>query len=271
MMPRPLFERPRSLSPSVRRRLLRCRDVLLFLDFDGTLAPLQKTPEMATILPETHALLRLLSGRPNVTVWLVTGRSEADIRRKVRVGNLGWISNHGFTISMGRSHWDHQAAREQHALLDEIGERLTQALLSVQGVLIENKGYTLTVHYRNTPQRSVLLVKETTRRLVRDFDANVRITTGKKVLEIRPDVEWDKGCAVDRVLKSLRRRKKSFVVYAGDDRTDEDAFRRLRGRAMTVRVGGRTPSAAAYRVRDPKQVAELLGEIEAATRNGAER
>jgi trehalose 6-phosphate phosphatase len=271
MIPRPLFERSRSLSASVQRRLLRCSNILLFLDFDGTLAPLQTTPEMAEIPSETNALLQLLSGRSNIMVWLVTGRSEADIRRKVRVRNLGWISNHGFTISAGRSHWIHKAAREQSALLDNIAQRLRRALASVQGVLIENKRYTLTVHYRNARLRSVLLVKETTRRLVCDYGTNVRITTGKKVLEIRPDVEWNKGCAVDRVLKSLRRRKETFVVYAGDDRTDEDAFRRLRGRAVTVRVGGRIPSAAAYRVRDPKQIADFLRTIEAATRKGAAR
>lgn len=268
MKPRPLFDQRQTLTKPVMSTLGRCKNIILFLDFDGTLAPIRKTPSLATLPFGTRALLRRLSNRPNIIVGLVTGRSEADIKEKVRIRNVFWIANHGFEISMGRTHWVHPTAEEARPVLSEIARKLKRALSPVQGVLIENKRYTLTVHYRNVRNQSVGLVKETTRHLLRPYAGDIRITRGKKVFEVRPDAPWNKGSAVERVLKCLRPDKTSLVVYIGDDRTDEDAFKLLHGSTVTVLVGRRTQSAARYRVSSPRAVAEFLKIIDATTRKG---
>jgi trehalose 6-phosphate phosphatase len=265
MTPRPLFDRRRTMLKQVRTLLARSRRIILFLDFDGTLVPIQKTPLLATLPTGTRALLRKLSNHPNIVVALVTGRSQADIQAKVRLRNVFWIANHGFEISMRRSHWVHPTAKEARLVLGQIARKLKRALARVQGLLIENKRYSLTVHYRNVLGPSVGFVKGTTRRLLRPYQGNLRITTGKKVLEVRPDAPWNKGHAVEHVLRRLRPDKTTLVVYAGDDSTDEDAFKHLRGRALTILVGRRTVSHASYRVPSPKAVALVLEMIPAAT------
>jgi trehalose-phosphatase len=271
MKPRPLFDQRRTLTKPVKSTLGRCKNIILFLDFDGTLAPIRKTPSLATLPSVTRALLRRLSNRPNIIVGLVTGRSEADIKAKVRLRKMFWIANHGFEISMGRSHWVHPTADEARPVLSEIARKLNREFSSVQGVLIENKRYTLTVHYRNVRKQSVGLVRETTRRLLRPYEGELRITRGKKVFEVRPNAPWNKGHAIEHALEYLRPDKTSLVIYIGDDRTDEDAFKLLHGRALTVQVGRRTQSTARYRVRSPRAVAEFLKIIEGTTRTGEGR
>jgi len=271
MKPRPLFDQRQSLLKPVMDRFARIRKIILFLDFDGTLAPIRKTPSLATLPAATRALLRRLANRPNIVVCLVTGRSQADIKEKVQIRNVLWIANHGFEISMGRSHWVHRSAGLARPGLGEIARKLKRGLLTIPGVLIENKRYTLTVHYRNVRKQSVRLVKEMTRRLLRPYEGKFRITRGKKVFEVRPDAPWNKGHAVEWVLKCLRPDKTSLVVYIGDDRTDEDAFKLLHGRALTVLVGRRTQSAARYRVRSTRAVAVLLKIIDATTTKGEGR
>lgn len=255
------------LRARVKQTIAHAKKVFLFLDFDGTLAPIRKKPSLAMLPGATETILRRLAKRPNVVVCIVTGRSQADAKEKIRIRNVLWIANHGFEISMGRSHWVHQSALQARHVLGEIARKLKRVLPAIQGVLIENKRYTLTVHYRNVWKQSVPVVKETTQRLLRPYEAQFRITRGKKVFEVRPDVQWNKGRAVDRVLKFLRPGKTSLVVYVGDDRTDEDAFKLLRGRAITVLVGGRRQSAAKYRVGSPSAVAEFLKILDASRRN----
>jgi trehalose-phosphatase len=271
MMPRPLFDHRQTLLKSVMNRLARSRTIILFLDFDGTLVPIRKTPSLAMLPAATRTLLQRLSNRRNFIVGLVTGRCKADIKEKVRIRNVFWIANHGFELSMGRSHWVHPAAKEARPVLAEIARKLTRALAPIQGVFIENKRYSLTVHYREVRKQSVGRVKQTTRQLLHPFGGDFRITRGKMVFEVRPDKPWNKGYAVERALKCLRPDKRSLAVYIGDDRTDEDAFKLLRGRAITVLVGRRIHSAARYRVRSPEAVAALLKIMDATTTIGEGR
>lgn len=267
MMPYPLFQRHTTLRARVKQTIAHAKRVFLFLDFDGTLAPIRKKPSLAMLPAATEVILRRLAKRPNVVVCIVTGRSQADIKEKIRMSNIHWITNHGFEISIGRSHWIHQGALQARPVLVEISRKLKRELSVVQGVHIENKRYTLTVHYRNVRKQSVPVVKETTEGLLRPYEAKFKITRGKKVFEVRPDVPWNKGRAVDRVLKLLRAGKMSLVVYVGDDRTDEDAFKLLHGRGLTVLVGGRRQSAARYRVQNPSAVAVFLKALDASGRN----
>jgi trehalose-phosphatase len=100
--------------------------------------------------------------------------------------------------------------------------------------------------------------------VVRKHGGQSRITNGKKVLEIRPDLSWDKGRAVGMALESARPAHKPLAVYFGDDGTDEDASNVLRRSGVTVRVGRRGDSAARYFVKDTREVHRFLRDVAAA-------
>ena len=257
MKPRPLFRRTGKLNEAVRRKLASCSTVILILDFDGTLAPIRKTPSLAAMPQKTTSLLARLARRTDFTVGLATGRSRTDILGKVGLRDLFLISNHGFEISLGKKRWVHPAAKLARPQLTECARSLRRSFRDVRGVLIEHKGYTLSVHYRNVSRFLVPLVKETAQDLLRRYHKSLRATSGKKVLEIRPRVLWGKGHAALRILKSLRRSPTPLVLYVGDDVTDEDAFRRLPRSAVTV-VVGRHATAASYSVKNPGDVARFL-------------
>jgi trehalose 6-phosphate phosphatase len=261
-MPVSLFNRKGGIKDTVARRLRSCQRTVLLLDFDGTLAPIRRTPSAAGLSAGTKHLLRRLASRRPITLCLVTGRSLHDIVKKLGIHGVILLTNHGFQISSGAANWVHPAAKRVEPLLVGLGRKLGRALEGVSGVLVESKKLTLSVHYRNVPKKNVRKVKGLVQSIVYPHRSDLLLTAGKKVVEIRPRVEWGKGHAVLRVLRSIRHEKTRCVVYIGDDTTDEAAFRMLPAPAVTIRVGKGGLSAAAYRVQAPSEVFRFLGIVE---------
>jgi trehalose 6-phosphate phosphatase len=257
MIPQPLFDRRGILDDAARRRITACKTVVLFLDFDGTLAPIRKAPSLAVMPQRTKGILASLARRPEFVVGLATGRTRADIVRKVGLKGLFLITNHGFEISRGKTRWVHPAAKRARPGLTRCAAALRRSLRAVRGTLIEHKGYTLSVHFRNVSKAGVPIVHQTVAELLLQYGDSLKSAAGKKVLEIRPRVLWGKGHAALRVLQSLRRSPSPLVLYIGDDVTDEDAFRLLPRGAITIAVG-RYRSAALYRVKNPGDVVRFL-------------
>jgi trehalose-phosphatase len=271
MPPQYLFDREAGIWNSILGELTASRRLLVFLDYDGTLVPIQKLPSSAVLPTKMKEFLRRVSKRPNVSLGLVTGRSLSDIKRMVHLNSVFYVANHGFHTSLAKSRWVHPEAQRAHPVLGKIFSELRSALSSIPGVLIEDKQYTLSVHYRNVRERSVPLLKKSVRRVVRPYRTMVKMTTGKKVIEVRPNVSWDKGHAVLRVIKLLPSRGKPLIVYIGDDKTDEDAFRLLRRSAITIRVGWSRSSRAAYFVHSPTEVQVVLKAIDSIRDEGNRR
>jgi trehalose-phosphatase len=152
----------------------------------------------------------------------------------------------------------HPAAKRAAPLLGELSRILRRALQAVRNVLIENKTFTLSVHYRNVRKTDVRTVKSVVGLILRSYKNNLKLTAGKKVLEIRPGAPWSKGHAVRRFLTSIGHAGSRCVVYIGDDTTDEDVFRLLPSSAVTIRVGKDLASSAAFWVRTPSDVRKFL-------------
>ncbi len=258
MMPLRLFSERDALDPRVMLKLTRCRHVVLFLDYDGTLVPIQRTPAEAVLDPKTKAVLQLLADRPDVTLCIATGRAHADITGKVPPAIRLVIANHGFEVSMSGSVWVHPLARTLQPLLLELECGLRRELAPVKDLLIENKQYNLTIHYRNVDELAVDLVKAAVVRAVQPHAGLLKLTRGKKVLEVRPDIDWNKGLAAEWMLEYIPRPDGAVVFYLGDDRTDEDAFRVLGKKAVTVVVGEKAQTAALYAVGTPLDVTRFL-------------
>lgn len=255
-------------TPELARRLGRS-PLVVALDIDGTLAPLAATPGAAEIPVETRALLTALGQRRNVHVAFVTGRAAPDGRRLADVPNSWVIGNHGMElidpsgairVNLEVEPYSQRVARALAALRVELGD--------VPGVLLEDKLWTLSVHYRLVDRDAL---PELTRVVAKIADAQrLRLTRGKEVYEMRPHVDVNKGTATLALAKTLGFVNGAAPVgslfYAGDDLTDEDAFRLLRERAadaVTVHVGapvteGGSATAAELLVADPAEMARLL-------------
>jgi trehalose 6-phosphate phosphatase len=233
--------------------------LLVALDFDGTLAAIERRPEQATIPDATREAIEALAAEPNIEVAIVSGRELADVRERVGLDDehVSYAGNHGLEIHAGE-YEVHPDAKDAERHIDAICDLLTEQLAGIDGAIVENKGVTATVHTRLVADDEVPVVENTVETLVATRD-DVRLTTGKDVLELRPEVEWDKGEAVRELYDQLVPEGERWLpVYVGDDTTDEAAFSVLDDRGLGVKVGEDPGTKAPYRVADPESVRTVL-------------
>lgn len=240
--------------------------IILLLDFDGTLAPIVDRPEMAALPAATRLALEHLSARDTVHVAIISGRGLADARDRVRLGGVWYAGNHGMEIhgpGVDRVHPEARAARPE---LERARAAIEGAIGGIDGAFVEDKGLTLSVHHRLTARDEVAAVRAAVERAVAAAPS-LRMTEGKEVLEVRPRIDWDKGRAVEFLLEQLAPDAGVPILYVGDDRTDEDAFRALRrsGRGDGVIVSDPPPasSEASFYLSGPTEVAALLERLAA--------
>jgi trehalose-phosphatase len=256
--------RDRDAAASIPLTRLRGRPLLLMFDVDGTLSPIAEHPSLARVPAETRRLVASIVTKPGVIVGLVSGRAAHDARRLVGVENVWTVGNHGAEVMApgGEISVDPDVARYATAVASA-ARALEPLLAPLRGVILENKGWTLSVHYRMADEAVLPRLLGAINGVV--ARNGLRLTEGKKVLEIRPPVPVDKGTAVYRLARDLGALEDgASVLFAGDDATDEDAFRRLRAQhpeAVTIRVGRHADSAAEFVVADPDAVRELLQRI----------
>ena len=243
----------------VIRQIRRASSLALFFDYDGTLTPIRKLPSQAVLDPATRFLLRKLSLLPLVRVSIVTGRGMTDIRRLISLPNISYAANHGFELHFydGTS-WINPRAQETKPILRKLRSRLRQELRRFPLAMVEDKHATLSIHFRNVPAAQVHKVRSIVRQVVKPYDTQVRITHGKKVLEIRPQGTWGKMEAVRELSKTFPQSVRPLSLFIGDDTTDEDVFRELRRSGVTIRVGKKTGTAARYYVRSVEEVVHIL-------------
>ena len=231
------------------------RRLALFLDYDGTLTPIVERPEDALLADETRAVLRRLAQRH--TVAIVSGRDLEDVRRRVGLDDVHYAGCHGFEIAGPRANRVHGAAAAAVPQLAAAADQVAHDIRGLPGVQLERKRFTLAVHYRRARDGDVKAVREAVAR-ARARHPALRVTTGKKVLELQPDVDWDKGRAVLWLIETLGL-EDALPVYVGDDVTDEDAFRALAHRGVGIAVHDRPQATAArHTLRDPDEVRALL-------------
>ena len=233
------------------------------LDVDGTLAPIAPRPDDAAVPPETKRLLAALATRPGVTIAFVSGRAAADVERLAGVRGAWIVGNHGFEILRpdGTPLTEASLGTARDAIAAALRE-ITDAVASMPGVLIEDKHWTVSVHFRLASPTVAPALREAVRRAADRH--GLRVMEGKKVLEIRPDQDVNKGTAALQLTREVFAGRQGSVLYVGDDATDEDAFASLRA-AMPMAVTARVThdeaarTAAEFALDDTNAVAEFLG------------
>jgi trehalose 6-phosphate phosphatase len=236
------------------RQAPRC---LLCLDYDGTLAPFVPDPGDAFLTPPMDRLLRDLAGHDTMALAIISGRDRADLQGRVNIPGVIYAGNHGLDISGPGYVFVEPTAASHSEELRGLSQALTSRLQSFAGVLVEYKGLTISVHYRQAPESA----GEEIRRLVHATLAGTShpfvLSAGEKVHEIRPRVYWNKGTAVNWIRAQLGK-PDALPIYVGDDTTDEDAFAAIRDDGIGIKVGTEAETAARYTVNDAADVRKFL-------------
>ena len=246
--------------PSVKSRFRQAEKILLLFDYDGTLTPIVSRREDALLSPVVRDLLESLAAKPRYTVGIVSGRSLDDLAVKADIPGIIHAGNHGMEIRGEGLNFVHPGALSRRVILDEVESILVEVLGHIQGVIVEHKGLTLTVHYRGVPEAHAGEVQATVAAATLSYveAGNLRLTQGKMVVEIRPAIPWDKGKAIEKIRNECGNHP--LPVYFGDDRTDEDGFRVVQdmGGVAVFVGGGRQGTVAYHQLESPKEVADAL-------------
>ncbi len=250
---------------SISRRLESVDHVLFLSDYDGTLTPIVDRPELAVLNNNTRKLLRKLVKNRRYTVGIISGRALSDLKSKIDLEGIIYAGNHGLEIEGFGSSFLEPIAEEMRPFLGMLNKALSATMRGIKGVFVENKGLTLSVHYRMVKGTEEIKVRDALEKITDPLNVTgkIKVTHGKKVYEIRPPVDWNKGKAVAWLTARLRDEidgTQVMPLYLGDDLTDEDAFELInREDGISIFVGEEdSTSVARYFLKSPDEVAEFL-------------
>ncbi len=252
----------------IQARIQQAQNLFLFLDYDGTLAPIVSRPELALCPSEVKKHLEKLRGLPRVYLAIISGRSLEDLREKVGVPGIIYVGNHGLEIENPGGRHKKVLSSAKRRELKRITLNLQESLKEIPGIILEEKGPILSVHYRNVPQKFVTRIHHLMEEELQQWKNGWNMASGKMVWEMRPKVDFHKGKAVREIL-STSPSQGLLPIYVGDDQTDEDAFRALKGQGISVFIGpGTLPSVADFFLQGPDEVQEFLYRCQEARRAG---
>ena len=245
---------------------LTARRPAVFFDFDGTLSDIVDDPDAARpVAGATEALRKLTAQCP---VAVLSGRDLADVTKRVGLPGIWYAGSHGFELTApDGTHHQNDAAAAAIPVLERAAAQLRDQLSSIPGVVVEHKRFGVAVHYRNATRDRVGEVAAAVRAAGRR-DA-LRVTTGREVIELRPDIDWDKGKTLRWVIEHLQGAGSQAAplvpIYLGDDITDEDAFDAVRQDGIPILVrhndDGDRATAALFALDSPARVAEFVDRL----------
>jgi len=251
------------MDSSVIKQIAGFKNLYLVLDYDGTLTPIVSQPPKAKLVSGVRAALRALSGMPGVKMAILSGRSLHDIEKLVGIESLDYVGNHGLERKIQSVVSVDPYASKFQEFIASLIRKLDMSLKGIPGILVEDKTYSLSVHYRNVKPKNIPGARKIFQKAWEEFSAKIffRIKPGKKVWEVRPVYGCsDKGGALGLLFGAVpkAKRKDLTMVYIGDDATDEDAFKTLKSSDFPIRVGPSSRTAARYCLRSPAEVAFFL-------------
>ncbi len=237
------------------------RQLAVFLDFDGTLAPIVDDPAAAELPESARNVVHKLAGC--VPTAIVSGRDLDDVKGRVNIAGLWYAGSHGFEIRGPHGeHFIHDAAQQSLPALDEAEARLRSLATRVAGAELERKGLSLAIHVRKVDARLTPVVKDEVHSVASHYP-ELRLSEGRKVFDLGPKVEWHKGKAIRWILRVQGLASHTTLpLYIGDDVTDEGAFQELAGDGLTITVlGGPVDTHATHLLPDPPAVEEFLSRL----------
>ncbi|KAL6550201.1 hypothetical protein OROMI_020689 [Orobanche minor] len=258
----------------------RNRKLVVFLDYDGTLSPIVDDPDRAFMSIHMRSVIKSVA--EHFPTAIISGRSRDKVYELVGLSELYYAGSHGMDIifpakdMVRKNHLncvkstDHkgkevnlfQPASEFIPMIDEVFRNLVEITKDIKGSKVENHKFCVAVHYRNVDENSWPVIAQYVHDVLNEYP-RLRLTHGRKVLEVRPMIDWNKGKAVEFLLESLgfSNCKDVLPIYIGDDRTDEDAFKVLRKKNRGYGILVSTipkESNAFFSLRDTSEVQDFL-------------
>lgn len=219
------------------------KKIVVFLDYDGTLSPIVDDPEVAFMTDKMRTVVHEIGCCFPTSI--ISGRSREKVYDFVQLDNIYYAGSHGMDIMaplqpLRIRDWKHHAnavdqkgnklviyqpANKYVPEINQIQKSLKEKTAAIKGVKIEDNKYCMSIHFRNVSDEDLGTLEEKVKSVLEEHP-HFQLTRGKKVLEIRPPIDWDKGHALEYILDSLGLASSSDVlpIYIGDDTSDEDAF-----------------------------------------------
>lgn len=236
--------------------------VFIFLDYDGTLAPIVREPKAAKLPSATKKTLRQLAGKKKFILGVVSGRLLSDIKKRLGLKNIVYAGSHGLEIEYKKKRLlpKDKLQTKSKLVLKKAKSQLAKNLKGISGVILEDKGLILAVHYRKVALTKQKRVVKIFKELSKPFLSTklLKIGSGKKVLELRPNIAFTKADSVNFFHKKFKKTKNDLTLFFGDDLTDEDVFKILKKPDLGVRIGLNRSSQAKYYLSTPKQLSQYL-------------
>ena len=239
--------------------LCAARRPAFFFDFDGTLSDIVDDPAAASLVPGADEALRSLAALYPVAV--LSGRGLDDIRQRIGIPGLWYAGSHGFEMvdPDGTYHHNETAALAVPAL-EHAAAELAQRLSNIPGIAVEHKRYAVAVHYRNAAEGAATAVTAAVHEVGRR--SGLRVTSGRMVVELRPNLDWDKGRTLEWIAREIDGDETLLPIFIGDDLTDEDAFDAVLHDGIGIVVqhseDGDRSTAARFALTDPDHVREFI-------------
>ena len=266
----------------IKKYIASKKKVCIFLDYDGTLAKIQRLPELAVLEDNMREIIEKL--KQKFVVGIISGRELKDIKSLVRVKGIYYSGNHGLEIVGDDINFIHDAAEKTVVVLDEIDDILTKRLKNTKA-FVEHKRLSLSLHYRNVSDDEVLKIKQIFYDVYGEIKGteNLQVFEGKKVFEVRPKIDWNKGKAIEKLYFHVACRPhlefisgsegdgekvqndnliNCGIIFIGDDTTDEDGFKVVNQfGGFSIRVGTERDTNAEFFVNNTDEVKLLLEKI----------
>jgi alpha,alpha-trehalase len=233
-------------------------ELVIFLDYDGTLTPIVGRPEHAVLSSAMHECLSQLS--QHYLTIIISGRELANLKSHVNIPHIFYSGNHGFECE-GPEQYNltYQIGNEYIDDVNAVYQELYALFKNIKGCIVENKKFSLSVHYRLVNENLYEFISQQIDNALLNYPNLIR-HYGKKVFEVHPNIQWNKGIAAAHILKQFKTKNNAIVpIYIGDDITDEDAFKKLGFRGITIKVTGEPlKTQAHYFLNSPMEVQEFL-------------
>jgi trehalose 6-phosphate phosphatase len=253
------------LMRGVEEKIRKARRVFLFLDYDGTLTSIQRTPDLALLPSSTRRILQGLSSLPQMILTVISGRALNEIQKLIGLDNVNYVGNHGLEIKVKSLEDKIPQDKEIRKKMVALSQKVLKKIDRFPGILVENKGLTLSIHYRLAREDCIPELKKIVSATIYPFKRSYELREGKKVLEIRPKTKRNKGWAVNKIIRQYDSRKKQrdLYFYFGDDLTDEDAFEltNSKGGYSILVDRGYMDSKARYSLKGPEEVRIFLSRL----------
>ena len=251
-----MFRLLAQLIEEVKDRIHSANWVSLFLDFDGTLVPISSNPAAPRLDADIAEALRLIATQEFLNIVIISGRAVEDLYSRIRVEGLIYAGNYGLEIFGQGLRFVEPLAWSRREQLQTLCAELEEKLQTVAGAQVEYKGLTASVHYRRAAQSDIPAIRAAVRAAMAHCHGLFQLTSGRKVFEILPDTDWNKGAAA-RWINCQLHDTPGLSIFIGDDTSDETAFRALPD-AITIKVGAAPVTCAQYQLPDPAAVHEFL-------------